>query len=85
MKSLGGMAAFKLMGTFESLGLKSRMSALRQWSANFLRKGLNSMNFRICRPTGKNQEKDVGTSRIRKNKYSQKFLLVKLKTVDTEI
>lgn len=71
MKSPGGMAEFKLSRTFESLGLQSRMSALRQQSANRLRKGPNSINFRLCTSTGKNQENDVGTSRIRKNKFSQ--------------
>lgn len=52
IKSLGGMAALRLLRTSECLGFKCRMNASRQGSTSFLRKGPDSTYLRLCWQTG---------------------------------
>lgn len=52
IKSLGGMAALRLLRTSECLGFKCRMNASRQGSASFLCEGPDSMYLRLCWQTG---------------------------------
>lgn len=52
IKSLGGMAALRLLRTSECLGRECGMNASRQGSTNFLCKGPDSTYLRLCWQTG---------------------------------